>query len=129
MRRSAARSEFKQNWLVQVTSATARDDYRVALEFSDGSSGEYDDARVLTSDGEMVRPLRDPAFFRRLFVDHGVLCWPNGFEMDGHSLQAYIAEAGSLNAAPRWRRTAQGVGETGARYRAAPTGKKRGRSQ
>ncbi len=30
----------------------------------------------------MVEPLRDPAFFRRVFLEFGALAWPNGFDLD-----------------------------------------------
>jgi hypothetical protein len=27
-----------------------------------------------------VEPLRDPAYFARVFLDDGILTWPNGFD-------------------------------------------------
>ena len=29
-----------------------------------------------------MEPLRDPAFFARVFLDDGILTWPNGFDLD-----------------------------------------------
>ena len=36
---------------------------------------------VKTETGEMIAPLKDPKFFAKVFLDHGVLTWPNGFDV------------------------------------------------
>jgi hypothetical protein len=52
--------------------------YRLRVAFSDGSSGEHDFSDLVAHTGPMVVPLRDPAFFARVFVP----AWPNGFDID-----------------------------------------------
>ena len=37
---------------------------------------------MIAEGGEMVEPLRDPAFFARVFLDVGILTWPNGFDLE-----------------------------------------------
>ena len=44
----------------------------------------------------MVEPLRDLAFFRRVFVQCGVLTWPNGFDLDPIQLYMELRDAGLL---------------------------------
>ena len=48
-------------------------------------------------DGEMVRPLKDPAFFARVFVELGALAWPNGFDLDPIALYDRMSAAGELS--------------------------------
>ena len=45
----------------------------------------------------MVRPLKDPAFFARVFVELGALTWPNGFDLDPIALHDRMAAAGELS--------------------------------
>jgi hypothetical protein len=44
----------------------------------------------------MVRPLKDPAFFARVFIELGALTWPNGFDLDPIALHERMAKAGEL---------------------------------
>ena len=68
-------------------------------EFSDGSSGDLDLEELLDRDTEMVRPLRDPAFFADCFLELGALCWRNGFELSASSLHRKLAQRGALQRA------------------------------
>jgi len=45
----------------------------------------------------LTRPLREPAYFARAFVEAGALAWPNGLEFSAHSLHASLEEAGALS--------------------------------
>jgi len=53
-------------------------EYRLRLEFEDGSLQEVDLAPELH--GEVFEPLQDPEFFRKVFVntETGTIEWPNG---------------------------------------------------
>jgi hypothetical protein len=64
--------------------------------FPDGTEGERDFADMVAEGGEMVEPLRDPAFFTRVFLDDGILTWPNGFDLDSIVLHADTMERGLL---------------------------------
>jgi hypothetical protein len=44
----------------------------------------------------MVEPLRDPSFFKSVFISFGVPSWPNGFEVDAIALHMELEKAGSL---------------------------------
>jgi Protein of unknown function (DUF2442) len=67
--------------LVDVVRVEPRGGYWLALAFSDGTEGERDFAGMVAEGGEMVEPLSDPAFFTRVFLDEGILSWPNGFAL------------------------------------------------
>jgi hypothetical protein len=70
--------------------------YRLRLGFSDGTEGERDFADLIAEGGEMVEPLRDPTFFARVFLDDGILTWPNGFDLDSIALHMEMNEKGLL---------------------------------
>ena len=82
--------------IVKVVEAVPLDGVRLRVAFSDGSSGNHDFAPVLAEGGLMVEPLRDPAFFARVFVEMGVPTWPNGLALDAIKLHMDMAEAGEL---------------------------------
>ena len=44
----------------------------------------------------MVEPLRDEAFFGRVFLEMGVPTWPNGFDVDPTNLRMGLEAAGHL---------------------------------
>ena len=66
----------------RVTSVTHLGGYRVHLTFEDGTSREVDLEPVLQ--GDIYRPLRDPALFAQVQLDPEVhtLVWPNGADFD-----------------------------------------------
>jgi hypothetical protein len=84
--------------LIDVIRVEPRGGYRLAFAFSDGSQGERDFANLIAESGEMVEPLRDPAFFARVFLDDGVPTWPNGFDLDPIALHQEKKAAGLLRA-------------------------------
>jgi hypothetical protein len=70
--------------------------YRLEIAFSDGSVGIRDFADMVSRDGEMVRPLKDPDYFARVFIEDGALTWPNGYDGDPIELHREMKEAGQL---------------------------------
>ena len=84
--------------LIDVVRVEPRGGYRLAVAFSDGSEGERDFADLIAEGGEMVERLRDVAFFARVFLDDGVLTWPNGFDLDSIALHQEMKAAGLLRA-------------------------------
>jgi hypothetical protein len=82
--------------MVDVVSVEPRGAFRLAIRFSNGQEGERDFSDVIGEGGVMVEPLRDPAFFSRVFIDDGILTWPNGFDLDSIALHDEMKRAGSL---------------------------------
>jgi hypothetical protein len=83
--------------MIDVVSVKPMGGFRLRIAFSDGSAGVHDFSSTAARDGEMVQPLRDPAFFARVFVELGALTWPNGFDVDPIALHDRMAAAGELN--------------------------------
>jgi hypothetical protein len=54
--------------------------FRLRVRFSDGSGGTHDFAAMVQESGPMMEPLREPAYFARVFLEFGALTWPNGFD-------------------------------------------------
>lgn len=71
-------------------------DAELELRFSDGSHGAWSAADLIARDTILTRPLADPEYFRRAFVEAGALAWPNGLELSADGLHRRLAESGSL---------------------------------
>jgi hypothetical protein len=82
--------------IVKIVSVEKLGGFRLRLHFSDGTEGERDFSDIVSRDGSMVEPLRDPAFFSRAFVELGTLTWPNGFDLDSIALHDEMKKSGLL---------------------------------
>jgi len=82
--------------LVDVIRVEPHGGYRLGVVFSDGTEGERDFSDLIAAGGEMVEPLRDPVFFNRVFLDDGILTWPNGFDLNSIALHMEMKERGLL---------------------------------
>jgi hypothetical protein len=68
----------------------------VRLVFSDQAEAECDLQPLIDCGGEMVRPLRDPAYFQAFSLEPGALCWRNGLALSGGALHRRLAAQGKL---------------------------------
>ena len=66
------------------------------LAFNDGSSGRWSADALIARDTELTRPLADPVYFARAFIEAGALAWPNGLELSADNLHRKLDEAGVL---------------------------------
>jgi Protein of unknown function (DUF2442) len=82
--------------LIKIISVTPQTKHHLAVTFSDESSGVFDFTSIVAEGGPMVEPLRDEAFFRRVFIEFGVLAWPNGFDIDTIALHRDMKKLGLL---------------------------------
>ena len=87
--------------LTKILSCRPLDGYRLALSFSDGSAGVADLGALIARQGAMVEPLRDPAYFSRVFLEAGAPTWPNGFDLAPWALHADMQAAGRLETEPQ----------------------------
>jgi Protein of unknown function (DUF2442) len=85
-----------QDPMIDVVRVRALGGFRLHIEFSDGTAGERDFAPLVAREGEMLVPLKDPAFFARAFVELGAITWPNGYDLDPIALHDRMAAAGEL---------------------------------
>ncbi len=70
----------KLDRIPKVVTAEVLPPYALRLTFDDGLVREVDLADDLW--GSMFEPLKDPAYFARVVVDHGTVVWPNGLDLD-----------------------------------------------
>ncbi|MFA6264363.1 MAG: DUF2442 domain-containing protein [Pseudolabrys sp.] len=70
--------------------------FRLRVRFTDGSEGVHDFSALVKEPGPMLEPLRDEAYFNRVFIDFGALTWPNGFDVAPEWLRRDMAAAGEL---------------------------------
>lgn len=68
----------------------------LTLHFNDGSRGEWSADAILARRTVMTRPLEDPAYFRRAFIEAGALAWPNGLDFSARSLRDELERQGRL---------------------------------
>ncbi len=85
-------SEFK---MVRAVRVKALKDYRLEIDFDDQMTGVLD-LSDFVSDGVVTEPLRDPAFFARVFIEMGVPTWPNGCDIDAINAHMKLEAAGLL---------------------------------
>jgi hypothetical protein len=71
--------------------------FRLRFRFTDGSGGVHDFARMVEEPGPMIEPLRDEAYFNRVFLEFGAPTWPNGFDVAPEWLRREMEAAGSLS--------------------------------
>jgi hypothetical protein len=83
--------------IIKVVETRALDNRRLWLRFSNGQQGVRDFTDILSESGVMVEPLRDPAMFRRVFLEFGVPSWPNGYDIDPIALYREMEAAGLLS--------------------------------
>jgi hypothetical protein len=82
--------------LAKITRLDKLGGFRLRVHFSDGSEGVHDFAALVNEPGPMLEPLRDEAFFARVFLEFGALTWPNGFDIAPEWLRREMAAAGVL---------------------------------
>ena len=67
--------------LTKITSLEKLGGFRLRVRFNDGSGGIHDFGAMTREPGSMLEPLRDEAFFARVFLEFGAPTWPNGFDI------------------------------------------------
>jgi len=67
--------------LIKAVAVSATDDHKLWIEFSNGARGEKDLSTLLAVERPILEPLRDPAYFARVFLQRGAPTWPNGFDL------------------------------------------------
>lgn len=86
--------------MVKLIAIELRGPATLQLRFSDGTAGTFDFSRFVAADTAMTRPLADPDYFARCFIEAGALAWPNGFDLSAASLQRTLQQNGGLHRDP-----------------------------
>jgi hypothetical protein len=82
--------------MIDIISVRSLGGFKLEIEFSDGSVGVRDFQFVANKTGSMAEPLKDPAYFTRVFIEDGALTWPNGYDWDPIALHDEMRQAGLL---------------------------------
>jgi len=82
--------------MIDVINVRPLGGFRLEIEFSNDRVGERDFSFIADKTGPMAEPLKDPAYFARVFIDDGALTWPNGYDWDPIALHDEMKEAGLL---------------------------------
>ncbi len=81
--------------MVDARRVKALDGYRLEIVFDDDTMGVVDLSDFVQL-GPVTEPLRDPAFFARVFIEMGVPTWPNGCDIDPINARMKLEAAGQL---------------------------------
>jgi len=85
--------------LTKVTGLDKLGGFRLRVRFNDGSEGVHDFTELVNEPGPMLEPLRDAAYFSRVFLEFGAPTWPNGFDIAPEWLRRELEAAGELTRA------------------------------
>jgi hypothetical protein len=85
--------------LIKISRVKSAGGTRLAITFADGAHGVHDMAWLFERSGPMLEPLREQAFFDRVFLEMGALTWPNGFDLSPWNVRERMEAAGELMAA------------------------------
>lgn len=81
-------------FLPLVVRAEHCDDFRIHLIFNDSIEATVDFERWLQ--GPVFKPLKEPRYFSRFFLEGGTVVWPNGADIAPETLyEAAVAERSS----------------------------------
>ena len=71
-----------QYYHADIINVKALENYKLYLQFEDGCAGEVDISKIVPFEG-VFKPLKDKAFFNRVFVNPeiGTICWENGADL------------------------------------------------
>jgi|ERR1700730_14546470 hypothetical protein len=83
--------------IIDVVAARYLGNFKLEIEFSDGTAGVQDFEFIADKTGPMATPLKDPGYFARVFIEDGALTWPNGYDWDPIALHDDMKKAGLLH--------------------------------
>lgn len=87
---------YRASMLTKVRDVKPLGGYRLGVAFNDGREGVHDFATMVQESGSMIVPLRDLAYFARVFLEQGAPTWPNGFDLSPEWLCREMEAAGEL---------------------------------
>ncbi len=72
------------SYLPEINRAKRVSGFIVAMRFNDGTEKHVDISQWFK--GPVFKPLKDPKFFAKFFVEGGTLAWPNGVDIAPEAL-------------------------------------------
>jgi len=80
---------------LKVTSIRTAPPYKLQVQFSDGTHGVFDCARLIEEPGSGTA-LKQRSYFGKVTLDHGVPTWPNHFDISPEWLQEELRKQDAL---------------------------------
>jgi hypothetical protein len=78
----------------RVSSVQALSQFRLSVQFMDGTQGVIDLAHLVHAPNAGVfAALADPALFEQVFVEHGAVTWPGGIDLAPDAMYTQIKGA------------------------------------
>ena len=72
--------------LREIIEVKANEDFTLECEMENGDVYLYDMTSIKNEHGEMVQPLKDIDYFKKVFVEVDYITWPNGYSIDGTAI-------------------------------------------
>ncbi len=86
------------DYIPSVTDVQALDNYKLRVTLSDGRKGIFSMSPYL--DKGNLRELKDPRYFRRVFIDNDTVTWPHGQDIDPELIEEKLQP--DPERAPSW---------------------------
>ena len=83
--------------MIDVVAVRYLGEFKLEIEFSDGTAGVQDFEFIGDKSGPMAAPLKDADHIARVFIEDGALTWPNGYDWDPMALYDDMKKAGLLH--------------------------------
>jgi uncharacterized protein DUF2442 len=91
------------SYLPEINRAKRVSGFVIAMRFNDGTEKHVDISQWFK--GPVFKPLKDPRFFAKFFVEGGTLAWPNGVDIAPEALY----EAVDVRTAIKKKKTTRAV--------------------
>jgi hypothetical protein len=73
---------------INAISVAATEDFHLIVKLEDGRSFNFNMSYILKETGPIVQPLKNIEEFQKVFIQHGIVTWPSGFDIDPYFLIA-----------------------------------------
>ena len=87
------------SYLPEVNRAKRVNGFVIAMRFNDGTEKHIDISQWFK--GPVFKPLKDPKFFAKFFVEGGTLAWPNGVDIAPEALYDAIDVRTTIKKKPK----------------------------
>ena len=79
----------------RLTKIKALDNYKVEVEFTDGTPGYVEMMRfIMKNNAGIFSKLKDKALFNQAYIEYGVLTWPGGIDLAPDAMYDAIKQTG-----------------------------------
>ncbi len=73
--------------MIEVMRFEIENNYVLICELSNQVTYRFDMSRIISTEATMVKPLKDENFFKKVYLVHGQLTWPNGYDIHAETIE------------------------------------------